>query len=808
MQITYRWLTEFLGFTIPPRELIEKLVMIGHEVAGTVDLGMLENPIRIARILKVEPHPAREASDAGPNAQNLTVCTVDDGSGQPAKVVCGAPNAAEGMVTVLARAGAKLPGGLALRKTKIRGVASEGMLLAEDEMRLGGDHSGIVELESGAPVGEGYDLILEVEITPNRSDCLSVQGLARDLAAAYRKKLFAPPVRLKESYEHAEDFARVSIRRPDHCPRYMARLVRGVKVGPSPDWLRRRLLAVGLRPINNVVDATNLVLMELGHPLHAFDHDKLRKGQIVVRLAVRGETIRLIDESEIELEAGQDLVIADAERPVALAGVMGGAETAVSDETRNILLECALFNPGTIRRTARRHGLSSDSSYRFERGVDPAGIERALDRCAALLAELADGTVPRGVLDVYAKKESRPNLMLRPKRACQVLGLDLAKIEIADLVASIGCQIVRAEDGILVIAPPSHRLDIAREEDLYEEIARLYGYDKIPATMPYLPVAAHALPAPVHMRRLLQNLMTGLGFQETIHVSFIGTSQLEEMEMDTGQVLKVLNPISRDMDVLRPDLAPSMIRTLVYNQNRGNGDLHFFEVSKTFHFGDMASPCVEKQRLILAAMGARNPASWQDGTERDADYFSLKGVLETLFAKLCVGGIRYVPGGGPTFLHPGRSARLVAGGGKENERELGWIGEISPKQRERLGLKKRPVLAEVFVDTLTELVHFERMFREIPRHPAIERDLALVLDQEVPAGKVESFIRSAAGDLLESLFLFDSYAGEQVGAGKKSLGYRLVYRHADRTLTDDEVDAIQKTVLDALSREVGALLRE
>jgi phenylalanyl-tRNA synthetase beta chain len=816
MIISYQWITELLGFAIPPREMMEKLVMLGHEIEEFVDLGLLDNPIRIARITKVEPHPATREPGAGPNVKNLTVCAVDDGGAEPVSVVCGAPNAAEGMVSVLARSGAKLPDGRILRKTKIRGVVSDGMLLAPDEMGLGTDHEGIIVLEPRAEVGKGYDLILHLKITPNRADCLSVLGLARDLAAAYGKKVYLPPVRVKETYENVMDWAKVTIRCGEDCPRYTGRIIHDVKAGPSPAWLQRRLLAVGLRPINNIVDATNLVLMELGHPIHAFDYDKLRNHEIIVRKAKQGENLFLIDETEIEL-AQEDMVIADAEVPVALAGVMGGADSAVSGETRNILLECALFKPTTIRRTARRHKMSTDASYRFERGVDPGGLPRALDRCAMLIAELGEGKIPHGILDVHCQRTAPLHLALRTARACRVLGIDLPKTIIADLVAAIGCEILRTEEELLVLSVPSHRGDITREEDIYEEIARLYGYDRIPSTLPNLPIQDRPPNATVRTRCLLQDLLVELGFRETIHTSFVGAAQMEELGLDSQSALKILNPISRELDLLRPDLAPSMLRTLVFNQNRGNTDLHLFEISKTFHFGDMATPTVEKPMVILASMGACSPGSWRGGAPQDADFHTMKGVLEVLFLKLGVGAFK-VARGGPSFLQTGRSARLLlqtvrsAGfspfpnvGG---EVEVGWMGELGPVVRERLGLRGRPVLAELSLDALGPFISSARRFTEIPRYPTIERDLALVVDSGVPAGKAERIIESEAGELLESLFLFDCYTGEQIAAGKKSLGYRAVYRHPDRTLTDGEVDAIQQKILKALSEQVGAVLRD
>jgi phenylalanyl-tRNA synthetase beta chain len=805
MKITYKWLSEILGFKITPQEMMDQLVRIGHEIGEVIDLGLLGNPIRIARVVKVEPHPAAaEATDANPHLKNLTICTVDDGSPEPATVVCGAPNVAEGVIAVLARSGAKLPDGKVLRKAKVRGVPSEGMLLAPDEMGLGTDHTGLLLLDETAKVGEGYDVIMDLEITSNRADCLSIVGIARDLAAAMGRKLNTIVERVKEGYEHTHEFAKVSIKCPEECPRYTARVIRGVHIAPSPVWMQQRLLAVGLRPINNVVDITNYVLWEQGHPLHAFDYEKLHHHEIVVRMAEDGEKLSLLNGTTIDLTK-KDMVIADDEKPVALAGIMGGTDAEVTMRTEDILLESAYFQPTNIRRTSRRHKIFSDASCRYERGADPEALPRALERATALMVEYANGKVPRGILDVTAKKHNTPNLLLRADRACTLLGINLPKTEVADLIASIGCRIVRSDGSLLIVAPPSYRVDLTREEDLYEEIARLHGYEKIPATMPYMPTAAHPKHPVVRMQRQLQDVMVSLGFSEAIHVSFIGSAALDELDMEQTNALKILNPLGREQDTLRPDLVPSMIRTMIYNQNRGNQDLQFFEVSKTFHFGDMASPCVEKQQMLLASVGAVAPANWRNASPLQTDFFYMKGVVETLFNKLGIPGMK-ITKGGPNFLHPGRAGRLYINS-PEGEVEVGWIGELGPVYRERLGFKGRPVFAELFVDVLRAAATDARQFSELPRFPGMERDIALVLDQKVTAGKLEQAIRSAAGALLENLFLFDTYSGGQIAEGKKSLAYRLVYRHAERTLTDVEVEEAQARVLQAVAKQFSAALR-
>ncbi|MBN1867710.1 phenylalanine--tRNA ligase subunit beta [Candidatus Sumerlaeota bacterium] len=791
MKVTYRWMKEYLPFDISPREMIDRLVMIGHEVGDIVDLGMLDNPIRIARIARVEPHSGGE--------EHLTLCTVDDGGEEPIQVVCGAPNAKEGLVTVLARAGARLPDGKIVRRAKIRGVASDGMLLAPDEMGLGSDHSGLIVLDDKAVVGEGYDLIFDVELTPNRPDCLSVFGLARDLAASYNRKTHLHPPRFRETYEDIAEIASVSVKCPDDCPRYSARVIKNVRVGPSPDWLRLRLLAVGLRPINNVVDATNVALMEMGHPLHAFDYDKIDDHQIVVRLAQAKETIRLLDGTVLDLAAGKDMVIADANVPVALAGIMGGLDSEVSDKTKHILLESAYFNPRTVRRTAARHRLSTEASYRFERGADQNITIAALDYCAALIAQLADGEIPKGIVDRHPKVHVQKALMLRPARACSFLGVDIPKTLIADILANLGFDITRSEADVLVVNVPSYRVDVAQEEDLYEEIVRLYGYDKLPPTLPSVPASSESLGERVGMERILQDHLAGMGYCEAINYSFTNPERLEELGFKSGEALRILNPISRDHGVLRTTLVHDLIRNAIYNQNRGNPNLKLFECGSTFHFGDMAAPCVEKDALALIAMGARR-ADWRASSD-EIDFFDVKGDLEELLDRLGIRGARFVPGG-PGFLHEKRKALIFV-----EDEEIGWLGELDPTLRYRYDFKPRPLLAQLQIDALRERADFRRHAVDLPPYPAVERDLALVIDSAQPAAELEATIRREAGELLETLFLFDCYEGDRIAPGKKSLAYRAAYRHAERTLTDDEVDAIQTRIVAAVGSAFGAVLR-
>ena len=794
MQASYRWIKEILNQDIAAQEMIDMLISLGHEIEGVVDLGFMGNPIRIARVESVEPHP-------DPEVENLSICVVDDGQDEKATVVCGAPNVAAGQIAVLARSGATLPGGKTLRKTKIRGAASEGMLLALDEMGLGTDHSGILVLDDDAPVGEGYDVLLTVELTPNRPDCLSMRGLARELAAAMDRKVYTERVRLRETFESVHDLTNISVKCHEACPRYTARVVKGVAIKPSPHWMQRRLLACGLRPINNVVDATNYALLELGHPLHAFDYDRLAENRIVVRMAEEGEKLTIIDGSEVELQPGKDMVIADAKQAVALAGVMGGLDSEVQDDTTNLLIESAYFDPTTIRRTSRYHHISTDASYRFERGANVHAVTEALDRVTELIVETSGGEVPKGIIDTQPHPSAPAQIMFRPSRAQQVLGAEISKMQMADLLSALGFEILRSDTDLIVLSVPPWRVDIEREEDMFEEIARLHGYGNIAPTMPYLPASTQPMNAGVALCRAVQDRMVALGFQDTIHLSFIGSEQLEQLGVSSDGLLKLQNPLSRELDSLRPLLAPSMISTLLRNANYGNASAALFEVAGTFHFGDMAAPTVEKPALSIGCMGACRPQGWQ-GASPDWDFFRLKGVVESLLSALGTPSPKVVPSD-QGLLHPGRAASVTIKG-----KAVGWFGELSPLLRRRLGFKNRPLIGELELDALAPFVTDVRRAVELPRFPAVERDLAIVVDASVRASDLETSLREAAGNLLESVELFDCYEGAQVPEGKKSLAYRLVYRHAERTLTDEEVDAAREGILAALAERYQATLRQ
>ena len=791
MRVSYRWLRKFLNFEISPHDLVQTLTMTGLEVENSLDLGYGGEPIVVAEIAEVLPHP---------KGGSLSLCRVTTGQGPLRDVVCGAKNFNVGDRAPLALPGARLASGLEVVETAIRGQKSEGMLCSGAELGWNAEASGLLLLPSEEyGVGEPVDFLMEVKVTPNRPDCLSVFGIARDVAAVFNKKVYPPTVRFSESLDHAESFVKVVVRAREQCLRYTGRCLTDVKIGPSPLWLQRKLESGGLRPINNVVDVTNYALLELGHPLHAFDMDKISNNQIVVRLAEEGEKIDLIDGTKAALTP-EDLVIADPTKVIALAGIMGSANSEITESTVNVFLESACFDPLTIRRTARRLGLSTDASYRFERGTDRGRLTAPLNMAAYHIKELAGGEVAKGTIEIGSASAHSKPIGLNLTRLNRLLGVELKGREVADILVALGFEILHFDHNTMMVNVPTHRVDISRDVDLVEEVARLYGYGKIPSTAPYLPARPSETDPETRVEDLARNLLTSLGFSETITFSFISQRETERFSWPASRCLALMNPLAQDQAVLRPSLAPSLLSAMQYNLNRGNNDLKFFEVSHVFRAADNESGREEPLTLCAGMCGVW---SWHWRSQRrEVDFFDMKGVAEHILAALSLPDCEFLADP-PPFLHPGRSARMKCEG-----LEVGWLGELSPGLRDEYDLRARIYLMEMNLSACLTRTSMKRRFERIPKFPAAERDLAVTLDEEIASREVERTIRAHAGDLLESLRLFDFFRGGSVPKGKKSLTYRLVYRAKDRTLTDAEVDAMQKKVVEALGAKLGAALRQ
>lgn len=790
MRVSLRWLRQHLNFKIEPDALVDCLMRIGMEVEETFDLGMKSGLLVVGHLQSVEKHP---------KADKLTVCQVDTGGERPLTIVCGATNHRAGDKVPVALPGLTLPSGLTLRRTEIRGVASEGMLCSPTEIAWSQDDSGILILPPEFKTGEPFDFLAEVSITSNRPDCMSIFGLARDIAAAHRKKIYLHAPRVQEQLEHIEQLLHVSVKERQLCTRYCARLIRNVKVGPSPLWMVRALESAGLRSINNVVDVTNFVLLELGHPLHAFDAEMIADRQITVRCAQPGEEMKTLDDTKVSLHP-DDLLICDSRRPIALAGIMGGANSEVTETTNVVALESAHFDPTCIRRAASRHGFSTDSSQRFERGADRDMVPVALNRATQLIRELAGGEVAKGVIDVQPTiTETKTPVQLRLARVRRLLGAEIAQTEIADILVHLGCEIVRAEREQFFVNPPSYRVDLGREADLIEEIARLHGYDKIPRSLPAVVGQPRRGPANALAVERLREAFVAEGLHEAVNFGFVSSDTLRKAGLLPTPPVSVRNPLNRDYDTLRPSVLVSLLANAAHNLRHGARDIRLFEIGNAFA-ADGAGAVRESLEAAVVLTGSLG-GSW-DRPAHPIDFYTAKGLAERALTTVGITQWQIAPLTDPRY-HPKRAATLMQGSA-----ELVRFGELHPGLLESLDIEDVRVCAvEMAVAPLSERARARRRFMEIPRFPRVERDIALVADEAVPAGDLQATIEKAGGELFERARLFDLYRGENLPAGKRSLAFALTFGAADRTLRDDEVQTAIEAILHAVAEAHGATLR-
>ncbi|MBD3182882.1 phenylalanine--tRNA ligase subunit beta [Candidatus Poribacteria bacterium] len=804
MLVSLEWLKEYVDFDMSLSELSDKLTMVGLEVES-IKIPPLEKlqKVVVGKIIKHESHP---------NADKLSLCTVSIGDGKELPIVCGAPNTRVGLISPLALEGAELPNGLKIKAAKIRGQVSHGMLCSEPELGLGDDASGIMELSSelepGTSIIEALGLdnpVLELELTPNRSDCLSILGVAREVSAITGNLLKKPDISFSESDKIASDLTSVTIEAPDLCRRYAARLITGIKIGPSPQWICRRLNDMGLRPINNVVDVTNYVLMEFGHPLHAFDFDLLKEKRIIVRRADYGEHITTIDDMERRL-SNEMLVIADAEKPVAVAGVMGGAYSEVSEKTTNILLESAYFNPVSISKTAKMLGMHTEASHRFERGTDIKGLITALDRTAQLIQELAGGEICKGIVDAYPVPYTPVEVELRPERVNSMLGTDISIQQMEDHLKSIEFQVTQSENNLHVVVP-SFRPDVEREIDLIEEIARLYGYDNIPVTMPVSEVRTKSEDdIMMDLRNKARDAMVSCGLNEVINYSFHSPDVYDMIHMEEDSkyrnVLVIRNPISENQSVVRTTLIPVILENIRYNFNQRTTDVGIFEIGKVFHPKDDGSKQPDEPEFISGAItGMINAQVWNQPT-RPADFYDIKGVVEVLMDKMDVDEYLVRPSVHPSF-QPGRSAEIVSG-----EIVLGNFGEIKRQILDNYEFEQNVYIFEIDFTKMLTCTTREIIFQSLPVFPSVYRDMAVVLPFDIPASDVVKTIKEVGGKLIRSLNLFDVYKGKQIRDGMKSLAYAIEYFSPEETLTDEKVDSIHNEIVSVLKQKFNAELRK
>ena len=801
MLVSLRWLRDYVDIRIPLGELVDRLTMAGLEVEEIKEIGPAFTNVVVARLLSVKTHP---------EADKYYVCEVDAGEGTHS-VVCGARNIKPGDVVPLAKIGATLPGSYTIKSSKIRGVASDGMLCSEQELGIGDDTSGIMilphDLTAGFDLAEALnlkDMVLDIGITPNRSDCLSIIGIAREIAAITGSALKYPDTLVSESEPDITSITSVDILDPDLCPRYSARIIMDITIKPSPLWMRRRLEAIGLRAINNIVDVTNYVMMELGQPLHAFDFRFLEEGRIVVRRSRGGETFTSLDEKERILEM-DTLMICDGKKAVAIGGIMGGLNSEVKEDTEMILLESAYFSPASIRKSAKSLGMSTDAAFRFGRGIDPEGVIKALNRAAQIMAEISGGRVCRGYIDRYPQEvEAAGNIGLRRERVNEILGTEIDGAEIVDILESLEMTIRAEKDGFYRVTPPTYRVDITREIDLIEEVARLYGYDRVPATLPPVSVTAVTRDHQQIVIDRIRDLIRGSGYSEIITFSFISPGSAKLLGIrendDRQNMVKIRNPLTEDQSVMRTTLVSSLLETMKKNAHNGCLDLKLFEIGRVFLHRKEGELPVEKSRMACLITGMFYDDLWC--SKIYADFYDLKGCIENIFDGLKIADLEFRSDHVEAFLHPGKSCGIYA-----KNRLIGFLGEVHPDILLKMDLKNRAYLAEIDLDIVSNMFSDEVLYKDLPRFPSVVRDVAFVIGQEIEANKMLKLAVEMDKELLEKVSIFDVYSGENIPQGKKSLGIRFVYRASDRTLTDDEVNLLHGNIVTKIVDLTGARIR-
>ena len=823
MRVPLSWLQEYVSWDVTLDELVQRLTFGGLEVDAIEQIGETwdETKVFVGEVLQVRQHP---------DADRLVLVTVEYGADAPLEVVTGAPNlhvGDSGQKVVLAVVGARLIDPYAdtlkyktLKRSKIRGVASEGMVCSEKELGISDEHAGIIILPDDAPVGTPLvkywgDTVLDLDLTPNLARCNAMIGVAREVAALTEGPLHLGDPQVEASGPSIEGQIDIEIADPDLCPRYVAALIKNVRIGPSPLWMQQRLQMAGMRPISNVVDITNYVMLELGQPLHAFDYRLLRPRTpggtptIIVRRATPGEKMRTLD--DVERTFGEDmLLITDGGGPVGVAGVMGGQESEVTDDTVDVLLEAANFDYINVRSTSEALRIPSEAAQRFGRGVDPELAPVALRRAAELMRLLADGEVAAGFVDLYPRPPAPMTIDFQVSEVRRLLGIEMTADEVAAMLTPLGfgCKVMAAAEGpgVVRVAVPSFRLDVSIPADLVEEVARIYGYDRLPMTLMSDELPVQERNVDLELEEHVRDVLVGSGLTEIISYSMTNMDSVAALQLngpapDPDDYVRIANPLTREHEYMRQTLMNTTLEMVARNW-RFTERVAVFEIAAVYlPVADEILPH-QPRRLSLALTGPREPRSWLTDDAPEMDFYDLKGVVETLCHHLNVTDVSYAPIERAPF-HPGRAAALLAG-----DQEIGVFGEVHPTVRGRFDLPdQRVCLAEIDLEQLLALAVPERQFQPISRMPALKMDLALVVDNEVAADALEAAIRRAGGDLLVDVVLFDLYRGAQVGAGKKSLAYSLTFQALDRTLTSEQAAKQRDRIVAALEREYGAQIR-
>ncbi|MBE5060333.1 phenylalanine--tRNA ligase subunit beta [Megamonas funiformis] len=810
MQVSIKWLKDYIDFTETPEQLADKLTMAGIPVENVVDPGEGLEKVVTGRIEKLEPHQ---------NSDHLQICTMNVGLAENIIIVTGAQNVAEGQVVPVAMVGAHLPNGMKISKGKLRGVASNGMLCSAQELKLDLEKlpeeqkTGIFILPSDTPVGIPAkdvlglnDVVLEFELTANRADCFSVFGLVREIAAITGNKPHFPEIKVNEDDNtKLNDIFSVEIADPDLCSRFSTRMLKNVKIGPSPEWMQQRLEGAGIRSINNVVDVTNFVMIELGHPMHAYDYDKITGKKLIARRAIEGEELHTLDDTSRKAK-GEMLVIADSEKAAGLAGIMGGFETEITDTTTTVVLESADFYGPCIRRTARACGLSSEASGRFERGVDSETTIKALDRAAQLLQEMGACTVCEGIVDVYPNPKQANYVTFTPEQINNHLGTNIAKDVMLNIITSVGFDVTKDENDEITVKVPSWRNDVTCMADISEEIARLHGFDKIKSTLPNGVSMQGTQSAKQTFIDKVKASLSSQGLYETISFALTNEETFNKLNIPQDSPLRkavpIMNPLSDEYPLVRTTLLSSIFDNLARNLARKNDDVALFEVGSVFF--PKALPVTELPDEVVKIAGAitgrRNAQGWNQ-TNDMVDFYDAKGIIEELLANLRV--TRYIVEAGTHYaMHPGKTALF-----KKGRDVIATVGEVHPAVLSAYGITKPVYIFELDATTVMKYMAKDLKYKALPKYPATSRDLAMLVDVDVNAADIEKAMTKAAGQNLTQITLFDVYTGKQVEEGKKSLAFSLTFQSNDKTLTDAEIDPAIEKIVAKLQKDFNANLR-
>lgn len=810
MQVSIKWLKDYIDFTETPEQLADKLTMAGIPVENVVDPGEGLEKVVTGRIEKLEPHQ---------NSDHLQICTMNVGLAENIIIVTGAQNVAEGQVVPVAMVGAHLPNGMKISKGKLRGVASNGMLCSAQELKLDLEKlpeeqkTGIFILPSDTPVGIPAkdvlglnDVVLEFELTANRADCFSVFGLVREIAAITGNKPHFPEIKVNEDDNtKLNDIFSVEIADPDLCSRFSTRMLKNVKIGPSPEWMQQRLEGAGIRSINNVVDVTNFVMIELGHPMHAYDYDKITGKKLIARRAIEGEELHTLDDTSRKAK-GEMLVIADSEKAAGLAGIMGGFETEITDTTTTVVLESADFYGPCIRRTARACGLSSEASGRFERGVDSETTIKALDRAAQLLQEMGACTVCEGIVDVYPNPKQANYVTFTPEQINNHLGTNIAKDVMLNIITSVGFDVTKDENDEITVKVPSWRNDVTCMADISEEIARLHGFDKIKSTLPNGVSMQGTQSAKQTFIDKVKASLSSQGLYETISFALTNEETFNKLNIPQDSPLRkavpIMNPLSDEYPLVRTTLLSSIFDNLARNLARKNDDVALFEVGSVFF--PKALPVTELPDEVIKIAGAitgrRNAQGWNQANDM-VDFYDAKGIIEELLANLRV--TRYTVESGTHYaMHPGKTALF-----KKGRDVIATVGEVHPAVLSAYGITKPVYIFELDATTVMKYMAKDLKYKALPKYPATSRDLAMLVDVDVNAADIEKAMTKAAGQNLTQITLFDVYTGKQVEEGKKSLAFSLTFQSNDKTLTDAEIDPAIEKIVAKLQKDFNANLR-